>query len=218
MRTCAQGHSMNVIIQCPKFEVLLESSAKAIFSGFTLEAAVGLATAWERFTEFAVEVLVEHLKPSSNFAAMYKEMSRQSERQLGAFMALHLIATGSPYKPDPEISQRRNKFVHSGYVPTPEQVTEFGSRIYDQIDLVCRTIKPFAEAAMIEVVTRDVASRQSKLPSGQFASVLAHTAIYSTISTVNKPSFEEALANYKMIYSVVQHLGTGSAMYRLPTS
>lgn len=36
---CSQGHDMAIIVRTPKFEVLLESGADALNSGFTLEAS-----------------------------------------------------------------------------------------------------------------------------------------------------------------------------------
>jgi hypothetical protein len=54
---CSRGHKSALMIQSPKFEVLLESGVDALAAGFTLEAAGTFSAALERFYEYGVQVL-----------------------------------------------------------------------------------------------------------------------------------------------------------------
>jgi len=112
---CSRGHKSAVLVQSQKFEVSLESGANALIAGFTLEAASSFSAALERFYEFCIEVIAIRRKmPREVYDQMFKTMARQSERQMGAFLALYAVELGAAYVPDPKITEFRNAVIHKG--------------------------------------------------------------------------------------------------------
>jgi hypothetical protein len=122
---CSAGHKIAFLVQNTKFEMLLESGATALLEGFTLEACSGFYSALERFYEFALRVIChargmcdENGNLSEVFAKTFAGMSRQSERQLGAFMLLHAMEFDEPYVPPSNLVAFRNNVIHKGEIPT----------------------------------------------------------------------------------------------------
>ena len=66
----------------------------------------------------------------------WKAISKQSERQLGAFIAAHLLLTKrSPALLNPNNEVRlRNDVIHGGYVPTFEEAAAFGNSVMTLIN------------------------------------------------------------------------------------
>ena len=63
----------------------------------------------------------------------WSQVANQSERQLGAFLYLHLFTTGTAYELDKKGIELRNKVVHRGYLPTLQEATQFGERTWNSI-------------------------------------------------------------------------------------
>jgi hypothetical protein len=85
--TCRRGHTRFTILTQPKFEILFEMGAVALIDGYTREAVSSMAAALERFYEYWLHVIM--LKagiPQDRFQEAWKIVSRQSERQFGAFV------------------------------------------------------------------------------------------------------------------------------------
>jgi hypothetical protein len=96
---CSRGHKSSLLIQSQTFEVLLESGANALAAGFTLEAAASFSAALERFYEFFLKVFCIHRNMSHDvYDQMFKQIAKQSERQLGAFLTLYALEFGEIYK------------------------------------------------------------------------------------------------------------------------
>ncbi len=95
---CSRGHKSAILLQSQKFEVLLESAANALIEGYTLEAASSLSSAYERFFEFAINVFCKKSNISKEaLAETYRQVSKQSECQIGGFLFLYLIVFGKSY-------------------------------------------------------------------------------------------------------------------------
>jgi hypothetical protein len=194
---CSRGHSGVVVLQNQKFEVLLDSGANALLEGFTLEAAATFSAALERFLEFAAKVMLHHLgMKESTYSAMFSEMARQSERQIGCFLALHALVHDEPFTPNKTIAQRRNSVIHKGQIPTPEEVDEFCKAVYSEILRVLVLLRRVCQASIHAVVTADLRARTAKLPTGMQAATAVELGLLSLASAENKPTFEEALKAY----------------------
>ncbi|SFU95399.1 hypothetical protein [Pseudomonas sp. OV546] len=200
--TCKAGHKSVVLFNSQKFEILLESSANAILAGFTLEAASSISAAYERFFEFAILVLCKsHGITRKQTDEAFKQVSKQSERQVGAFLFLYLIVFKKTYKLNQDISTTRNKIIHQGHIPTPEEVLSFGDMVYREVLGVVEVfIKEYIEEVRF-VVNDDLQSKKSKLPEGTLLSTTGGTKFFS-IYTDNQPSYREALELYKMTSDV----------------
>jgi hypothetical protein len=195
---CSRGHETILILQSQKFEVLLESGANALSAGFTLEAAATFSAALERFFEFASKVMLIH-KGMSNaiYEQMFKEMARQSERQIGSFIALHALVFKQPFIPNKAIVPFRNSVIHKGEIPTPEKVEEFCSNVYSEIYRVAELLRQHCKEDIMTVVHEDLQTRQGKLPQDIRISTASNFGLYSLASTENKSNFQDAYQAYR---------------------
>jgi len=194
---CSQGHKSALLLQSQKFEVLLESGANALAAGFTLEAASTFSAALERFYEFCLQVISDHGKMGTDtYKEMFDSMARQSERQLGAFMALHAAELGTAYRPNEKITEFRNKVIHKGQIPTPEEAHEFCGKVYAEIFRVHETLAQNFKSAVQNVVSLDLKMRSEQIPKGMPASTTTGTTFFNLAYAQNKATFKEAFDEY----------------------
>ncbi|NMM42740.1 hypothetical protein [Pseudoalteromonas arctica] len=177
---CDRGHKSALMLQSQKFEVLLESAANALIEGYTLEAASTLSSAYERFFEFSIKVLCSKQGVNEKeFNNTFKDVSRQSERQLGGFLFLYLLEFGESYALDKKLIEFRNKIIHKGYIPTPDEVAKFGEKVYSQIYQITQKLKSSCEEHIQKVVMADLLERNSKLPSNMPRATSTGTIFFS---------------------------------------
>jgi hypothetical protein len=143
--TCPDGHQSLIWLQNEKHDILFEGAGLALLDGYIREAAFGLASALERFLEFAVRALSLQLGiPPEEQEATWKILAKQSERQLGMFLGMWLVhtKTAAVYLEGKWV-EFRNNVVHNGYVPTEPQVMAYGDRVLayidDRLDVLDRT-------------------------------------------------------------------------------
>lgn len=144
--TCKKGHKTVVVLQEQKYEILFEKGAYALLDGYPDSAVTRFAVSLERFYEFYIKVML--LKQGFNlqdFEKMWKQMSKQSERQFGAFLVLYeldKLQSNSAILPSlPDVTELRNKVVHKGYIPSDEEAKEYGKIIFDFITGMQKHIK-----------------------------------------------------------------------------
>lgn len=125
---CTFGHSSAIFINLFKHEILFEIGVHSILDGYYREAITSFAASLERFYEFASRSIALHYKlPNDEENRCWKEVSSQSERQLGAYIYLHAIH----FKKQPRLLSNsqtalRNSSVHKGQIPTYDEAVEFG--------------------------------------------------------------------------------------------
>jgi len=132
---CPAGHNNTVVLQVDKFEVLFELALNAIVDGYYRDAVASFTASLERFYEFYVNVGCDIQGVSAPvFEAAWDSVSRQSERQLGAFVFTYVLLHG---KPPALMSNRdvefRNEVTHKGRIPTKERAIEYGRRVFTMI-------------------------------------------------------------------------------------
>ena len=196
--SCSAGHKTAVLIQSAKFEILLEAGATALLDGFTFEACACFSAALERFYEFALRVIctARDLKPDL-FAGMFQEMSRQSERQLGAFLMLYAIEFGTAYKPDQKITEFRNSIIHKGTIPTVEQAHQFSSRIYAAIYSLYQALQQKHATPILQVTMQTLQERQARVPTGMRVATSTGTMFFNMVKLKSDADFEAALEGFK---------------------
>lgn len=141
---CENGHRKNIILQERKFEILFEFGAIALMEGFTREAVSSFAASLERFYEYFLKTLMLHRGISfEQIAEMWKDMDKQSERQLGAFLTIYTTHFNQPptridgkeysryFKNSnhPSVTSFRNAVIHKGYIPKYDEVLAYGEAI-----------------------------------------------------------------------------------------
>ena len=147
--SCSRGHVTLTAIQAQKFEILFDSGAMALLDGYPREAVASMAAALERFYEYCVLVIcLKHGVAHEAFVNAWAAVTRQSERQLGAFLFLYLLQNKKPLdrsivdaRPAATADARnrrswtefRNHIIHQGYIPSSEEVLGYGDLVYQFI-------------------------------------------------------------------------------------
>lgn len=102
------------------------------------------AACLERFYESCIFSMWFKLFPErlADMQEPWKEMSRQSERQYGAFVALYFVVCGKcPVKPSQKMIEFRNNITHKGYFPTKEEALDYAKYVSSHIQLIYKEIQ-----------------------------------------------------------------------------
>lgn len=145
--TCSKGHKSITILQNERFEILFDFAYEAYINNYYRESVFNAASAIERFHEFFIKVItLKNLNGISNCSQIvdktWKELSRQSERQLGAFYMIYL----NEFKEVPEKIKGnniefRNKVVHKGFIPNKDETHRYLEFAYGYIQKLIRLLK-----------------------------------------------------------------------------
>jgi hypothetical protein len=90
----------------------------------------------ELFYEFYWRVVMAHFDvPADQVDASWRDVAKQSERQLGAYIACRLLITNSRAtipNTNTHVSFR-NRVIHQGYIPKPGEAIRFGDFVLDLV-------------------------------------------------------------------------------------
>jgi len=130
---CPKGHIVVTTLRNLKFEILYEIGANAILDGYYREAVSSFQASLERMYEFFLTVVCKQKGvPDDNFGKAWGEVSKQSERQLGAFIFLHSAEFLSPPQLlSNKMIQFRNNVTHQGLIPSRAVAVQFGQSVLD---------------------------------------------------------------------------------------
>lgn len=152
--SCPNGHPARYfVVDEMKHTVLFQSGAVALLYGFRREAVSSAHVALERFFEFATRVLWLRVGqgkiPDEAVNETWKRMAAQSERQLGAFLAMYLVEFKEPFpwgrlRMD-DLVRARNKVVHGGRIPTKPEAVAYLRGVYEVIESTLARMRFFEE-------------------------------------------------------------------------
>lgn len=217
--TCSAGHRTTVWLQNHKFELLFDSGGLALLDGHSREAVSSIAAALERFMEFYVRIVaLKHLagqEPLEEiikrfsaskyepFEETWKRVSRQSERQIGAFLFIYLFENG---KPPPFIDECkmqsygkenkafRNAVIHDGYTPSQEQVVEYGEQVFQFINTILAELRATSDEIIQKFTVGTAFKVYGQLQRRPTATQLIPTMISTVSQPLNDPpSFKSGL-------------------------
>jgi hypothetical protein len=139
---CPEGHRSITVLRTPKHAVLFTIASNALLDGYLREAIASFAASLERFYEFVIRVICRSKSRSQqDIAKCWKSMSKQSERQLGAFTMLWLVEMGDPPALlSDDMVGLRNKVTHQGKVPTYQECIQYGQAVIDVISPIERKL------------------------------------------------------------------------------
>lgn len=142
---CDLGHKFVYIIQSPDHCILFELAIMALLDGYNREAVATFATALERYYEAVVKgILIKNGLSFDSVDNAWKPMSKQSERQLGAFIGLFSAITHQlPILLTNSETEKRNDCVHRGRIPSKSEALSFGARVHKIIQLNNSILKQF---------------------------------------------------------------------------
>jgi len=179
--TCPKGHKIVNALQEQKFEILFEIGAHAVLDGYYREAVSSFSASLERFYEFYVKVIcLSRGIDDSQIQNAWNGISRQSERQLGAFIYVFLVETGqTPQILSNREREFRNKVIHKGRIPEMNEAIEYGQKVLDLILQVLNDLKQSHEEEVHKMVSQHVERIVAKAPKGTQISTLSHITIVS---------------------------------------
>jgi len=185
--TCTKGHKLVCFLQEQKFEILFEIGAHAILDGYYREAVSSFSASLERFYEFYIKVICLSRNIGEDIIEeAWKEVSQQSERQLGAFICLYLIEKGHP----PTIlgnkwRKFRNNVIHKGLIPEKKKAVEYGQEELDLILPVLNDLQNNHEEEIQKMVSQHLRRIHSRAPEGIEAGTLCENTIVSVSAGVS---------------------------------
>lgn len=195
---CTCGFEFLTIIQQQKFELLFQIGAYALKSGDPRGAVSSFASSLERCYEFIIRTILCHNDIHEFLVAeIWKQVSSQSERQLGAFIFLYTQQVGM--KPEMLHHKKvafRNQVIHKGKIATRKEALDFGQAVLDIERSLLVQVKAHCDRAMRQVVLsqmNDCAQKEGDLP--------AITTTIPTIISLNyvvpEKTLEDSIADLK---------------------
>ena len=130
---CKNGHRQRYMLATELYELLFEQATRCLIDGYYREAISTYNAALERFFEYAIEMMLKS-HTDVDFTAFWKDIDKQSERQLGAYYALWVSTF---HELPPKLIQNkvelRNAVVHKGKLASRAEAVEFGGYVYNYI-------------------------------------------------------------------------------------
>jgi hypothetical protein len=139
---CPNGHRFFANILYHEFQKLFEVAVNALADNYYRESVGSFAASYERFLELFIRIVMKTKGTDDDkLAKGWKKVSRQSERQLGAFIFLYLMEFGDlpPLLGQAQI-ELRNKVIHQGYFPTKDECVNYGGAVLDSIRQAIRVL------------------------------------------------------------------------------
>lgn len=195
---CSRGHTSVTILQQQKFEILFDIGANAIIDGYYREAISSFTSSLERFYEFCIKVSCENNSMNDDtYNKVWKQVSNQSERQLGAFLFLWT----NKFDEVPELltnkdTKFRNEVIHKGKIPTKEEALIFGNTILKIIRPKIKQLQSLFEEEISSVIfkhLRDCSKIESNQISGGTMCTNTIISLSSGEESHNTQTLESAL-------------------------
>jgi hypothetical protein len=197
--TCEKGHTTVTVIQEQKFEVLFDLGAYAIIDGYYREAIASFTSSLERFYEFFIKAcLFEEGLNKEVFETTWKNVSKQSERQLGAFIFLYCKSfSKSPVLLHQKQIELRNDVIHKGKIPTREEAIAYGDSVLNVIRPIIKLVKnKFPNGVQSTVFNHLMESRKAN-ENQQIGTMSIATIISLNNGEDKELTLEESLSNKK---------------------
>ena len=140
---CSKGHKGIVVLKNLNYELLFDLGLNAIGDGYYHEAVASMTSSLERFFEFFIKTVwrIQGLQ-FDVIDKIWKEVSCQSERQLGAFVGCYaaLFQKSVPLMSN-SLKGFRNDVIHKGVIPQKEKTVEYASSVLSIIENSLKDLK-----------------------------------------------------------------------------
>ena len=198
---CPREHVGYVVLQQQKFELLFDVGACALLDGYYREAVSSFTSSLERFREFFVRAaFLQNGMPQKEIEAIWSPLAKQSERQLGAYVAVYARECGNapPLLANKYVSFR-NDVIHRGTIPNRAEAVAYGEAVLAEVrPALAIAKKQFADGVNGVVAQHMVAAHRTLSPGTKVA-----TSCLPTILSLSQgeelpfSSLEETLANFQ---------------------
>jgi hypothetical protein len=193
--SCDNQHGNCIVIQSNFFELFFDLACLAFLDGYYREAIFNFCSALEVFREYFIKFsLAKEGLVNELINEMWKNMSMQSERQLGAYQILCLLLNKKNTEPMCKIVKIRNDVVHKGKIPTKDEAMECGEVVFGHIRKLYSAIE-----------IHDFLSYATLTLDKDGENFLANHNMYPTM-TILFPGFQLLLAKKSSDYSFNEKL------------
>lgn len=189
---CSSGHESILLTDHPRYEILFTSGCSALINGYSNEAFATVSASLERCYEFFIRVVCRNLEISDEeFKKTWGQLSRSSERQLGAFLFLYLKAVGTSFDSVQDIAEERNKVIHKGRIVTEKEAEEHIEKVFKAIQkIVAGLLDKYSYEYYEEIDDLKSKQRESEPNYKSYA-------LYSNVAMDGKKSFDRWLEELK---------------------
>jgi hypothetical protein len=207
--TCRRGHTTITAVREQKFEILFDLGAMALLDGYPREAITSMAAAVERFFEYYIQVIsLKHGITFETFTKAWKPVSRQSERQLGAFLAVYLFENKKALQssivdaqPNDSFGRKnpltwtafRNEVTHNGYIPSSEEVLAYGDLVYQFVYRLIEELRGTSPDHMLKATFHHVGRGSALAKGASITTMSIPTLICLAVASRPASTFAEAL-------------------------
>lgn len=199
--TCDRGHRTVTIVQQMKFELLSDMAIKAIVDGYYRDAVASFMGTLERLYEFFIQATCrKHCVTSEVFDATWRDMAKQSERQLGAFLAAYVLETGRAPKLLPQrMTEFRNGVIHKGKFPEPAEAISFGQAVVECSLPILDLLKSGSYSCVVEEIVGEylVDRLQAAQRADTQATTVSINCFLSLTNSEQNTIVESAVAQYR---------------------
>lgn len=131
---CPNGHKHRYTMSSELFEVLFQQATYCLQDGYYREAIGTYHASLERLFEYCIEILCYHTGITEGYQQIWKQVKKQSERQLGAFYFIWYTTLGElPDFLNENKVRLRNDVVHNGKLATEQEAQEYGAYVFEYI-------------------------------------------------------------------------------------
>lgn len=194
---CKLGHKNYCFVQNPKYELLFDIGFSAYKDGYYREACLDFAACIERFHEYCVFSILCKTINTDELEKMWKIISKQSERQYGAFVALYTNIIGeAPQSISVSSIEFRNDITHKGKLPSKDETLKYARNVSDYIKSVFQILETKVDM-MLGLLPRIVPLMKEKKNTTSLC-------IPTIISSVCQGrTFEESINAYEKMFEIV---------------
>jgi hypothetical protein len=165
--TCPKGHQSAILFKERKYMLLLKSGSRALIDLHVRESVSSISVALERCYEFFIRSALHKYKLDSDVTEKtWKSMAKQSERQFGAFSILYALEAGKSFVLPSAIPPFRNRVIHEGYIPTTDEVLNFGRAVMATIRDIERLLEKLGNEHADFVQEQSIAIQTAEIPTG----------------------------------------------------
>ncbi|MBD8254434.1 hypothetical protein IFT96_03555 [Pseudomonas fluorescens] len=209
--TCSKGHKSSCLLLQQKFEILFAIGSHAILDGYYREAVASFTSSLERFYEYFIKVkLLDEKNQPSMINKTWKEISSQSERQLGAFIVLY----AQTFKNEPKLLAQskvtfRNAVVHKGKIPSKSEALDYGQAVLDVINPIADQMMSKFEHGMMEAALLHAMEHRKPMPDSPPQPLQSATSP-SVLNVTSRPKIYE----YQTLSDGLKHLEVMQSFYK----
>ncbi|MDQ1163906.1 hypothetical protein [Flavobacterium sp. SORGH_AS_0622] len=184
---CPKKHRSLTQLQEQKFEILFDIASLALLDGYTKEAVSTYSSSLERFFEYCILVFsLKNSVKSGDYDGMWNLMAKQSERQLGAFLAL-CLQEGITNRIVSKKIEFRNDVIHKGYTPSSQEAIDYGQYVLSFIQNTLKELNQNSSDYLQQAINIHLTKNTNKIPKN----VRLNTASMPTIISLRSLNNED---------------------------